>query len=563
MSIRSEQSVVSETHHGIPKGKSYPNLEVRMACVEDGLDNTGFRKISSYIKSIHSNTKIAYIPTANYRTFWGQLFEKTQGSFGDKDIISVAEFMAKADIAAFSSMTQSSFTVYKIIDQVRKINPDTYIIWGGIHAIIQPEDAIKYADAVCTGEGEFPFKIFLEKFKNGEDYTTAPSFWFNKDNKIVKNRNLPLMTPKEMDELPPLTYQDGEVVYHYGKGFKKLNSKTFIDYVGLGYGTVWSIGCPLRCTYCGNTKFIDYDSGYKRIRHSKPVTVIDEIQRAIDKQPHISDVSFYDDSFLSLPYAQLEEFAKLYKEKIKIPFSIYGVIPNYVREDKIALLVDAGLHRLRMGIQSGSENILEFYKRPTKLKRIKEATIIINKFRKYMIAPAYDIIIDNPIETPEDTKATLDMLYEMPRPFTLNILSLRIIPNTDLEQQMKERGIDVPSIRKYYGAGYHRTLANCMVFTLTWWRMPKVLYNFLRKKVYPIQTKQPLYPVLFYFCRGGYMIKRALDHLRYLDFSVLPGKVGYYLWKFRIIYIWNKFFAKKYHLPKEKLNNISAKVQKV
>ena len=125
MSIKSEQSVASETHHGIPKGKSYPHLEIRMACVEDGLDNTGFRKISSYIKLINPNTKIAYIPTANYRTFWGQLFEKTQGSFGDKDITSVAEFMAKADIAAFSSMTQSSFTVYKIIDQVRYGIPGT------------------------------------------------------------------------------------------------------------------------------------------------------------------------------------------------------------------------------------------------------------------------------------------------------------------------------------------------------------------------------------------------------------------------------------------------------
>ena len=49
------------------------------------------------------------------------------------------------------------------------------------------------------------------------------------------------------------------------------------------------------------------------------------------------------------------------QKKINIPFAIYGVIPTYVREDKIALLLDAGLNRIRMGIQSGSENILEFY----------------------------------------------------------------------------------------------------------------------------------------------------------------------------------------------------------
>ena len=131
------------------------------------------------------------------------------------------------------------------------------------------------------------------------------------------------------------------------------------------------------CTYCGNSKFIEYDKGYKRLRHSSPRTIIDEIKRAISKQPHLSVIAFWDDSFMALPYAVLEEFCKLYKAEIKIPFAVYGVIPNYVREDKIALLLDAGMNRVRMGIQSGSENILEFYKRPTKLKRIKESTIIL------------------------------------------------------------------------------------------------------------------------------------------------------------------------------------------
>ena len=532
--------------------KSYPNLEIRLACVEDGLDNSGFRKISAYIKSIHQNTKIAYIPTSNFRNILSQLMERIGGDLNDKDIHEVAKFMAEGDIAAFSSMTQSAFNVYKIIAEVRKLNPKSYIIWGGIHAIIEPEDAIKHADAVCTGEGEFAFKAFLELFKNGEDYTTAPSFWFNKNNKITKNRNLPLMTPKQMDELPPLTYEDGETVYQRGKGFIPLNYNSIINYVGLSYGTIWSIGCPLHCTYCGNTKFIEYDSGYRRLRHSSPRTIVDEIKRAITKQPHLSVVSFYDDSFLALPYVQLEEFCKLYKAEIKIPFAIYGVIPTYVREDKIALLLDAGLNRIRMGIQSGSENILEFYKRPTKLHRIKEATKILNKFHKYMVAPAYDIIIDNPIETPDDTRATIDLLYEMPRPFTANVYSLRIIPNTTLAKQFEARGVNVPSITKYYGSGYNRTLANCLVFALTFWKMPKWLYKILRKKIYPIQMEQPRYTILFILARYGYHIKRLYDHMRFLDFSFLTGRIGYYLWKFHIISSWQKLFTKRYHLLKQK-----------
>ena len=154
--------------------------EIRLVCVEDGLDNTGFRKIASFVKKINPNTKVAYVPTANHRGLREVWRMKTGDYLNDNDIHRIAQFMAESDIAAFSSMTQSSTTVHRIIADLRRLNPHSYIVWGGCHAIIQPEDAIKHADAVCTGEGEFAFKTFLNLFKNGEDYTTAPSIWFRK-----------------------------------------------------------------------------------------------------------------------------------------------------------------------------------------------------------------------------------------------------------------------------------------------------------------------------------------------------------------------------------------------
>ena len=205
------------------------NMSIRLACVEDGLDNIGFRKFSAYVKSIHSNTKIAYVPTGNHRSLITTLTAKHVVDFSDTDVHKVAKFLAQANLIGLSSMTQYSPTVYRIISEIRLINPDSYIVWGGIHAIIHPEDAIKHADAVCTGEGEFAFKTFLEKFKNGEDFTNTPSFWFNKNNSIIKNRNLPLMTAKEMDELPPLTYQDNEIIYDQNKeDFKSINHNDFV-----------------------------------------------------------------------------------------------------------------------------------------------------------------------------------------------------------------------------------------------------------------------------------------------------------------------------------------------
>ena len=533
------------------------NIRVRLACVEDGLDNIGFRKFSAYVKSVHPDTEITYVPTGNLYGFISLMSEKRDGNLVKKDIFNIAKHLSESDIVGFSSMTQYSSTVTEIIAVIRKLNPNTYIVWGGIHPIIHPEDAIKHADAICTGEGEFAFKKFLDLFKNGEDFTTAPSFWFNKDNKIIKNRNLALMKGDEMDALPPLTYLDTELIYHRNKGFKNINYNDFLSFSGLSYNTVWSIGCPLMCTYCGNSKFIEYDPGYRRLRYSAPRTIINEIKRAISKQPHLSTVVFHDDSFLALPYAVLEEFCKIYKAEVNIPFAVFGIIPNYVKEDKIALLVDAGMNRVRMGIQSGSENILEFYKRPTKLKKINEATKIFNKFKKYMIPPAYDIILENPVETDDDTRATIDMLYDMPRPFTLNVFALRVIPNTLLAKDLEIRGLDVPSIQKNYITGYHRTLGNMLVFALVVMKIPKWLFKKLRNKIHPVAKEQTHYPILFKFFRISYLIKRGLDHLRFMDFSVLPGKTGYFLWKLGIIKFWQQHILKRYHLPKDKEKKIS------
>jgi len=531
-------------------------MKIRLACIEDGLENIGFKKFAAYVQSIHKDTQAAFVPTGNVYSLIRHITEKGAGDLNKKDIHTVAQFLAEGDLIGLCSMTQYSTTVHKIIVAIRGLNPQAYIVWGGIHAIIHPEDAIKHADAVCTGEGEFAFKVFLELYLKRKDFTTAPSFWFNKDNGAIKNRNLPLMTPKEMDELPPLMYEDGELIYRRGRGFIPLSASDTLDYNGLQYSTVWSIGCPLMCTYCGNSKFIEYDDGYRRLRHSSPRTIVDEIKRAKFKQPHLSTVIFHDDSFLALPYRQLEDFAKLYKQEVKIPFAIGGVIPNYVREDKIALLVDAGMNRVRMGIQSGSDNILQFYKRPTKLHRIKEATEILNKFDKYMIPPSYDIILENPVEKINDTRATVDMIYEMPRPYTLNVYALRVIPNTIMAKQIEDRGLKVPPIDKNYYVDYRRTLGNILVFALTIWKIPRWLYKILRKRVYPVQDKQPSYPILFWIVRMIYLVKRAFNHLRFMDFSLLPGKIGRIFWKLGIISFWQRFIVKQYHLPKQEYKNL-------
>ena len=249
------------------------------------------------------------------------------------------------------------------------------------------------------------------------------------------------MTAAELESLPFPKYGGAEGIYQPDSGeFAQVTRSDYLANNGLAYPAIWSIGCPLHCTFCGNTVFIANDPNYKKIRHSGADYIIGEVQAALKVHPHLQTVLFYDDSFLAIPIRELTEFATQWRERVGMPFCVYGVIPTYVQRDKVEVLTWAGMNRIRMGIQSGSDRILKFYSRPTPIPKIEHAAPVISEFARYHINPSYDIIVDNPIETRQDVIDTLELVYRLARPFTLNIFSLRVIPNTVLEKQMTRRG---------------------------------------------------------------------------------------------------------------------------
>lgn len=338
-------------------------MKINLLSIEDNINVLGFRKIASQIKKLNPNTGIYYVTACNSRSVWHTIFGRTQQAkeLTAEDIDKIASSVANAEIIGISSMTGYANATKSVFHAIRQKNPHAFLVWGGIHSIIHPEDAISDVDAICTGEGELAFQEFFDLYKSGQDYTNTRNFWFNRNKKIKKNPFRPLQSQTEMDTFPQAYYgEPDELLFHFGKGFKTLKPLDYVTYNGLAYRTIWTIGCPFSCSYCGNTRFIENDPKYRKLRHPSVPYIIEEIRRAKKKHPFISSVVFNDDSFMALPTNKLEEFADAWKREIKIPFVVMGVIPNYVRRDKFDILVDAGLNKIRMGIQSGSKRILEF-----------------------------------------------------------------------------------------------------------------------------------------------------------------------------------------------------------
>jgi radical SAM superfamily enzyme YgiQ (UPF0313 family) len=514
-----------------------------MVSLEDGITSCGFRKMAAYAARINPDTEAFYVTTARYKTIRnGITGGRGSGSdLSDDEVDEVAHGLLGADLLGFSSMTGYAGLTRRVIKRVRELEPSLYIVWGGIHPIIHPEDAITAeVDAICTGEGEFAFHELLDALTEGRDHTGVGNFWFKRGDEITRNHFLPLMTAEEMERLPFPLYREKERIYRPGQGFEVTKLSDYVANDGLSYTAIWSIGCPFHCTYCGNTKFIANDLKYKRIRHPSARYMVEQIKDVRRRSPQIWHVNFQDDSFMAIPYPQLEEFAELWKAELDIPFAVYGVIPNYVKKDKFEILTWAGMNRVRMGIQSGSREILDFYKRPSPPEKILAAGEVISSLApKYHLPPVYDIIMDNPIETRENVAETLQLLYDMPRPFTLLIYSLKVIPNTELERAMKERGVELDQIDSSYLVIPPRA-ANLLLYLLCIFKPPPWLWRRLLGLARASAEEQKLYPRLGMLLRLLYLVRRVAPHAKRLDFSITPGWIGYAFWRLGLVRLWHR-----------------------
>lgn len=296
--------------------------------------------------------------------------------------------MANPDFVGISVMTGIQTThSAQLSQEIKKINKEIPIVWGGIHPSLLPQQCINenYIDYVCIGEGEdfiIDFVNCLRGIKRPKDILGLA---YKKDGQNFITAHRPLI----------------DILDNYPLDLTLIDLNKFIFKLGPYQRTIAykaSRGCPFNCAFCYNNQFNE-----NRWRTWSINKVIADINYLKDKY-HIDAVKFYDDNFF-VNKARAYEIL----ERIGIPAHIE------IRIDMINDLVAKKLKQfncydLLIGIESGSNRILNLMNKNITIDNIFTG---VKSLAKEKLTASYSAIVGLPTETKDEFKSTIKLLYDV------------------------------------------------------------------------------------------------------------------------------------------------------
>jgi anaerobic magnesium-protoporphyrin IX monomethyl ester cyclase len=405
----------------------------------DEIHSYGLRSLSAYLKSRDVEVSLIFCPIQS--RFSAYISRGTGNALPPKVLDDIARIAQNATAIGISLMTDQLPIVSEITNELKKRLPDTPVIWGGIHPTLVPADCARVTDYVCVGEGYEPAYELLMALKQGQSVPQILGIGYIQDNKFCfPGVRAPLT---DIDKLPFADYGIEEHYLRVGDTIQTMTVDLLKKSMGFWYTSFFTHGCPFSCSYCCNSSLHELHPGYRLVRKHSPEYIAEEINKMKQRYPFIKMVKFNDDSFMSLSQEEMERFAKLQNENGVMPFVATGCIPKLVTEEKMWLMIKAGLRRTRVGVQTGNQRILrEVFNRYTNNDDIIRCSEILNKFKKDLVAVSYDFILDNPWEKPKETLDSLKLILRLKRPFCLNLYSLKLYPLSALTQKELADGSD-------------------------------------------------------------------------------------------------------------------------
>ena len=313
---------------------------------------------------------------------------------------------------------------------LQRLSSDTQVMLGGHQAQAMPkailcDTLIPRIDAMILGEGEVRVKKLLE---NIDARIQLPHVhWRSATGNLHEgcantSKEKTLFLAPDIDGLPfinrdflsqdPFTAEDGRVEANL----------------------VGSRGCPYECSFCGAAKSANPDI---TIRTRKPENILAEMD-LLANQYGVNAFRFVDDLFLASAQFMRACLPKFIESGVakKWVWDATGRINVLAKADDslISLIQQSGCREVALGIESGSERMLQYIDKHIKpdmtIKAVKDLTGRGINVKGYFI-------LGFPTETLMDMQATIDLIKTLwdcseknPGRFRCSVFEFRPYPGT-------------------------------------------------------------------------------------------------------------------------------------
>jgi anaerobic magnesium-protoporphyrin IX monomethyl ester cyclase len=301
-----------------------------------------------------------------------------------------------ADIYGLSCWTANRRGVALVAQEIKRSRPHAHVVVGGPHATPFAREMLQHhahIDTISIGESEHTFMELLDRLEKRESVTGIPGTAFRDGDRVLVASERGAI--EDLDSLSsPHDWFDTHIV-------------------------MTSRGCAWRCTFCGAEA-----SWGRGFRGQSVPYVLDAIEKAVARAP-VKMIQIKDDTFTTNRKRVIALCRGIRERNIRFLWSCDTRV-DVLGDELLREMRLAGCERLSLGVESGSQKILDAID-----KKITPAEIVASTelAKKYGIKLRYYMMLGNRGETRETLDETLRFL-ERAKPHQYIFACLSVYPGT-------------------------------------------------------------------------------------------------------------------------------------
>jgi radical SAM superfamily enzyme YgiQ (UPF0313 family) len=276
-----------------------------------------------------------------------------------------------------------------LAQKIRQFAPNIPFLIGGPHCTIVPEHALRehHADIAVCGEAEHIITHIIDALEGKRLLSSVPGIVYRENNEIHRTKaNQQIL---DLDSLPfPSRYLVEKNIYGHIYGTKLINGKVT--------SLIGSRGCPFKCTFCQVSSFLP------KYRARSSQNIIQEIDEIVSTG--YNAIAFVDENFI-VDKKKIETIMDhIIKQRYDLTLWVMDTRVDSAERNLYEKMRDAGVTNIFFGIESGNQEILDYYNKKFTLSQVR-AAVNLSKEMGFLVGGNF--IIGAPIETKEHIHDTI------------------------------------------------------------------------------------------------------------------------------------------------------------